>query len=270
MPAATPKDHGQPGVHENHPPSYGVELPVINQPTAQGGPPANWMPMPAGIPPNCPPGLEYLSMIDQLLVHQKIELFEAITGFETKNKFKIRNTLGQDVYYAAEDSDCLVRYCCGQIRPFDMKILDNYKTEVIHFYRPLACQGCCFPCCLQSMEVSAPPGTILGTIQQEWSIFYPTFAVKDANGDTILRIEGPFFTCSCCCNDVEFRITSADGKTDVGKITKQWSGVLREAFTDADNFSISFPLDLDVKMKAVLMGGLFLIDIMFFERSGNN
>ena len=35
-------DHGQPGVHENHPPSYGVELPVINQPTAQGGAPGKF------------------------------------------------------------------------------------------------------------------------------------------------------------------------------------------------------------------------------------
>lgn len=26
--------------------------------------------------PNCPPGLEYLRSIDQLLVHQKIELLE--------------------------------------------------------------------------------------------------------------------------------------------------------------------------------------------------
>lgn len=45
----------------------------------------------------------------------------------------------------------------------------------------------------------------------------------------------------------------------VGKISKQWSGLAREIFTDADFFGITFPMDLDVRMKAVLLGATFLI-----------
>ena len=45
----------------------------------------------------------------------------------------------------------------------------------------------------------------------------------------------------------------------VGKISKQWSGFAREIFTDADFFGINFPMDLDVRMKAVLLGATFLI-----------
>ena len=37
-------------------------------------------------------------------------------------------------------------------------------------------------------------------------------------------------------------------KFQVGKITKQWTGLASEMFTDADNFGINFPLDLDVKV----------------------
>lgn len=55
-----------------------------------------WMNVPQGIP-NCPPGLEYLTSIDQLLIKQKVELLEAFTGFETNNKFTIKNSLGQKV-----------------------------------------------------------------------------------------------------------------------------------------------------------------------------
>ena len=38
----------------------------------------NWMPMPENVAPGCPPGLEYLTQVDQLLVHQQIELLECM------------------------------------------------------------------------------------------------------------------------------------------------------------------------------------------------
>lgn len=50
-----------------------------------------------------------------------------------------------------------------------------------------------------------------------------------------------------------------DEVNKIGKISKQWTGLLREAFSDSDNFGIQFPLDLDVRMKAVMIGACFLI-----------
>ena len=38
---------------------------------------------------NCPPGLEYLLHVDQLLVKQQIELIEVISNFEAENKYKV-------------------------------------------------------------------------------------------------------------------------------------------------------------------------------------
>ena len=55
------------------------------------------------------------------------------------------------------------------------------------------------------------------------------------------------------------QVLSADGETEVGKISKQWVGFVKEAFTDADTFGISFPLDLSVQVKAILIGACFLI-----------
>ena len=50
-----------------------------------------WAAPPGGMAPaNCPPGLEYLLHVDQLLVKQQVELLEAFTGFETANKYKVR------------------------------------------------------------------------------------------------------------------------------------------------------------------------------------
>ncbi|XP_076334775.1 phospholipid scramblase 1-like isoform X2 [Tachypleus tridentatus] len=242
------------------PPAGGVGYPPSGPAAVQ------WMSLPSA-PPNCPPGLEYLTMIDQLLVHQKVELLEAFIGFETANKYQVVNSMGQNVYFAAEDTHCCTRNCCGPIRPFNMKILDNGGREVIHLYRPLRCDSCCCPCCLQRMEVTAS-GSTLGYVVQEWSIFVPKYEVQNAAGECVLRIEGPFCTWSIC-GDVEFKVLSRDGETQVGKITKQWTGFIREVFTDADHFGITFPMNLEVNTKALLLGACFLIDFMFFEKANN-
>ncbi|EDO31512.1 predicted protein [Nematostella vectensis] len=220
-------------------------------------------------PMGCPPGLEYLTQIDQLLIRQQVELFELFTGCEMKNKYQITNSLGQQVYFAKEDTDCCTRQCCGPARPFEMEITDNTGREVIHLSRPLRCACFCCWCCLQTIEVQAPRGNVVGYVEQEFYICKPKFTIKDANRQTILTMTGPICACRCCA-DVEFPVLSADGTVPVGKVTKQWTGLIKEAFTDAENFGITFPMDLDVKMKAVMLGAVFLIDFMFFETQNHN
>ena len=61
------------------------------------------------------------------------------------------------------------------------------------------------------------------------------------------------------------QVMTMDG-TVVGKVTKQWSGVAREAFTDADNFGVNFPMDLDVRIKTVLLAAVFLIVSVLFAQ----
>jgi len=225
------------------------------------------------VPLNCPPGLEYLTMIDQLIIKQKLEMLEAVAGvlgygLETANKYKIKNVLGQNIYKATEDTECCTRIVCGPKRPFDMMIKDNADREVLHLSRPYRCQSCCFPCCLQSLEVSSPPGTTIGFVDQKWTCIKPKFDIKDGDGNVALVIVGPWCTYSCA-GDVEFKIMTPDESVEVGRISKQWSGLLKEAFTDMDNFGITFPMDLDVRCKATLIGAAFLIDYMFFEKKAN-
>nr|XP_057924165.1 phospholipid scramblase 2-like [Doryrhamphus excisus] len=251
----TPPVMFQPGPAPGGPPMYG------------GGPSQAAVATTGVVAVGVPPGLEYLMQIDQILIHQKVELLEAFIGFESNNQYEIKNSLGQKIYKAKEKNDCCTRNCCGSLRSFDMKIKDNSDREVIRLVRPFRCVSCWCPCCLQELEVQAPPGTTVGYVKQDWHPFVPRFSIQDANKETVLKLEGPCFACNCC-GDVSFELKSKNGGQPVGRITKQWSGLLKEVFTDTDNFGIQFPLDMDVKMKAVLLGACFLIDFMFFEKVG--
>nr|XP_033780227.1 phospholipid scramblase 1-like [Geotrypetes seraphini] len=278
QPAPLPGFHAYPfapggDIPPQQPPPHGYLGPGLDPSTSQQAPGtdprspiAPYMPLVKGIPP----GLEYLTQIDQILIHQKVELIEAFISFETKNKYEIRNSLGQKIYFAKEKSDCCTRNCCGSLRQFDMKILDPSDREVIRFIRPFRCVTCWCPCCLQELEVQSPPGTTIGFVIQNWHAFLPKFSIQNASKETVLKVVGPCLACNCCCGDVNFEVKSRDESQSVGRISKQWSGLLKEVFTDSDNFGIQFPIDLDVKMKAVLLGACFLLDFMFFERVGHD
>lgn len=299
QPGAPPQGYGppgQPGAYQQPPPGYqqypagyGVQ-PGYGQPQygmpmqgvpgmqgVQGNPmPVMWMARPEPIP-GCPPGLEYLTSVDQLLVKQQVEILEMMTGWESANKYKILNSQGQQVYFAAEESDLCMRQCCGPQRGFTIHITDNMGQEVIRVGREFKCCAGCpwcagFDCCAHEIAIEAPVGNVVGYVKQECSSWVPRYVILDADHNEILRIKGPCCICQgiCCTWDQEFPVFSPDEQHEVGKISKQWTGLVKEMFTDADNFGVSFPADLDVRVKATLIGAVFLIDFMFFEQKQNN
>ncbi|XP_067946927.1 phospholipid scramblase 2-like [Watersipora subatra] len=273
--------YGQPQPGYGQPqPGYGQPQPGYGQPPPPGQPPAGqqqqWMARPEAIP-GCPPGLEYLTQIDQLLVHQQIELLEVFVNWETSNRYAIKNSLGQQVFFAAEESETCHRQCCGPQRGFVMHITDNMGQEVMKVNREFkCCAGCNWcasaDCCAMVVTVEAPVGNIIGSVRQAQSCLAPKYQILDASDNVVFIIEGPVCICQgpCCTQDVSFKVYSPDMQHEVGKISKQWSGFVREYFTAADNFGITFPMDLDVKMKANMVGALFLIDFMYFENKNNN
>ncbi|MEE6500942.1 hypothetical protein FKM82_003998, partial [Ascaphus truei] len=203
-----------------------------------------------------PPGLEHLSKIQQIVIHQQVELLGVFFGTEKSNKYEIKDNLGQRLYFAMEENIYLNRNVCGPMRPFTIRISNNKGQEVITVIRPLRCISCCFPCYLQELEVQAPPGTTVGFIVQKWDPLLPKFTIQNERKEDVLEIVGPYLTCSCF-GDVDFEVKTLNEKSTIGKISKYWSGFVNDVFTNADNFGIEFPVDLDVKMKAAYDWHLF-------------
>ncbi|OCT59619.1 phospholipid scramblase 1 [Xenopus laevis] len=256
-PAPSPGFHDYPGSPQHH-----MSAPLHPQPDLPPGV-APYLPVSSGTAPS---GLEYLSQIDQILIHQKTEALEAVTGFETCNQYELLSIVGQRIFTVQERSSLCARCCCGSLRPLNLQVYDPSGREVIHFIRPLKCTSCCFPCCLQELEVQSPPGHTVGYVAQSWHPFVPKYSLLTETREPVLKVVGPCIM-SSCCGDIDFQVKPMCESRSVGRISKHWGGLAKEIFTDADNFGIQFPKDIDVKMKAVLLGACFLLDYVFFERS---
>lgn len=96
-------------------------------------------------------------------------------------------------------------------------------------------------------------------IERRFSVLRRIYSVRDSSGKEIFQLFGPIL------HPWTFQIKK-DGD-EYGKITKKWSGLVKESFTDADNFGVMFPAEWEVKLKALFLGAVFLIDFVHFENT---
>lgn len=259
QPQALPMGQGQlPGQMATLPPVPGLAV--------------QWMAKPNPIP-GVPAGLEYLTLIDKILVQQKVDLLEAFTGWNENNRYVIRNVGGQQIYYAFEQTDTCMRICCESNRGFTIHIVDNFNQEVLRISREFkCCAGCCWfagccNCCAFEVKIETPTGQVMGYVKQKGSFWAPVYHILDANHEPVMMIKGPCCICDgafCPCEN-KFNLFLMDGVTYKGKVSKDYAGFAKEMFTNADNFSIDFSMEMKIEQKATLLGALFLIDFMFFE-----
>ena len=193
---------------------------------------------------------------ERLLVKQVKEWGEILTGFETRNRFRIFDEDGQALAYAAEEGGGLgvmiLRNVLGRCRACKIHIYTPDGQQVGYGDKP-------FRFYFHRMEAYEGERKI-GAIQRRFSFLHRKFTVEDAQGKAVLDIVSP-----------RFRIWTfklfLDGE-EVGRISKKWSGLLKEAFTDADNFGVEFnhpKLPMDVKK--LLLVAVFLVDFVCFEKN---
>ncbi len=193
-----------------------------------------------------------LDSANTLIVSQKKEWGEILSGFETKNRYVVLSEMGNELYYAAEKSSLLLRLFLKALRPFEIIVARTDGSTVLNLERP-------FRFYFHKLAVRDAHGKLLGTIEREFSLLRRLYRITNSMGMEICRLYGPLL------HPWTFEIR--ENGRQVGKITKKWSGLAKEAFTDADNFAIEMPPGKDVETKSVLLGAVFLIDFVHFERS---
>lgn len=136
-----------------------------------------------------------------------------------------------------------------------MHLLDRTHQEALSFRRKLRISAYCLQ--PQLLEVWAPPGDLLGSIRERYTISSANFALQNANGDIVGHIEGPTRCYWClCCNSRELflKVFSPDGDRQIGSITRTWN---TDISTFTQNVYFTDP-QMDVQTKALFLGAAFL------------
>jgi len=202
--------------------------------------------------------MENLADAEALKIQQRKEWGEILSGFETRNKYNIMDSWGNQIFEAEEEggsfATVFTRFLLTHLRPFTISIFSQEGNELFILKRP-------FRFFFHELDIYKSNGMVLGKVIRRFSILRRVYAVLDKHEREIYQLFGPIL------KPWTFFIKKDD--QELGKIVKKWSGLGKEAFTDADNFGINFPKGLDADQKAIFLGAVFLIDFVHFERKHN-
>lgn len=196
-----------------------------------------------------------LESVGALVVSQKKEWGEILSGFEGLNRYVILDDAGNELFYAVEEKrSLLARLFLKAFRPFAIDVLDNAGEPVLRIERP-------FKFYFHTAAIVDGGDKVVGGLYRRFSALRRFYDVMSPSGEKIFELFGPVF------HPWTFQIHQRG--VEVGSIKKKWVGLLKEGFTDADTFGVEFPEDWAVELKMLALGAVFLIDFVHFENKGN-
>ena len=244
-----------------------------------------------------PDALDELVKAKEVIIEQKIELMEALTGCETPNRYNVflidKDNQKKFLFKCKENSNCFCRNCVlSNYRSFYLKIQHivssnkavDYKETIADFERPFTptCLCCYRPEMIaffkggeRGNEIKERKPESMGRVLEPFSCG-PTLLIYGSNKKIRWKIYGDYCQCGFWarnisigkCYEVDFWIYDYDADISnskpVGNIHKIFKG-LSELVTDSDAFILTFPKKANAIERIMLIGSVIMIDYRFYE-----
>ena len=197
-----------------------------------------------------------LSEHGELIVRQEVEHLEAVTGLETENSYSISTPDGERLLYAYEESDVMGRMFLEKHRPLSIHVVNEDNEPILTANRS-------FFWFLSHLHVQDGEGREVGSLRRRFNLLNRRFSIEDPVGTVLAEIRGPLLRPNT------FMVYKQD--EEIARVTKQWSGIGREAFTDADTFRIEMDSSkIDQDFALLMLASALAIDLDFFEGGSNH
>ena len=198
----------------------------------------------------------------RIFLRQRRELLEIFTDFEQANKYAITTEGGALAGWAMEKPGgfgrFLTRSFLKAMRPFELMVFGPEGPAG----RPELSVRRPWRWFFAHLHVWDAEGRPLGQIRQRWSWLRRRLDIELPDGRLVARITGPLLH---PWTFIAERGPEGNPR-EAGRIEKQWGGILKEGFTDADTFLVTFG-EQDATFRRLLLAAAVLIDFRWFERS---
>jgi len=180
---------------------------------------------------------------------------QKVNFFKFSNSYNIYNEQGLKIGVVAQKMPTWQKVIQLVIKkgvlPFKLEIKNESNEVEVQISRG-------FTFFMSKMTITNGEGVLIGTINQKFKLFKPTFILFDASSEKIAQITGNW-------KAWDFTVKDEYG-SEVGKINKKWAGAAKEIFTNADKYNVSFEYGYnDTIKKSIVFSGAICIDMVLKE-----
>lgn len=231
-----------------------------------------------------------LEQVEAVAVQEKIKGMELLTGFETGNKYIVKDLkTGADLFIAMEMHDGLTgafqrNALNGSSRGFNLKI--GMLKGPVHqipperfatIERPFKCTCLCWNRPVSVLKNSRT-GASLGGVGEPFKCCRVNLVQFDSNGEPFAELDECCTALCCfgapCCQNVELPIKRKGGQV-MASIKKQYLGIqaigaLTGLATDTDHFTVHFQPNSTPEEKLHAIATTLFMDFAYFTKGGQD
>jgi len=215
---------------------------------------------------------EHFQGVTEFIIQQETHFLETFTPIERANHYKVtlheRNDSGSYYRYGdiTERSDSFLSILnlqfLGPMRAFTV----TYTTREGEILLTLKKK---FSFYFHELWVYGPQNKLLGKIRRKHKWVHHYYHLIDKDDNFLMEIKGPnILSVNRAMMEWDYKVR-APGNNNIALIRKQYSGLMKEVFTDSDQFNCQILQEVSTKERMLIFSAFVLIDITQFENNSH-
>lgn len=190
--------------------------------------------------------------------HKNYIINQKVQFLKVANEYQVLDDTGNPIGKVKErigGAAMLLRFLINKaMLPFKLEIVDNNEQIQATISRG-------FTFFMSKITVTMPDGTPPFYIKQRFKLMSAGFTILDSSEQKIGDISGDWKAWN-------FSITDISG-AEIGRVNKKWGGALKELFTTADKYMVSFDKnEMEYHKKVAIISAAITIDMVL--KDGKN
>jgi uncharacterized protein YxjI len=184
-------------------------------------------------------------------VHQRRKVFEM------RNQYELSDETGQKLGAVEQVEQSPLTFVVRLLGDMDvflpvtLSVTDALGGEVLRLHKPWF---------KYAVTVAGGDGNVIGVVRKRVRLGKAVFTVFAPDGTTVLgEVKAENWRAR------NFRIDDLSG-TEVARVTKQWRGLLTEAFTDADSYAVTFEPTAAEPMRSLALAAALSVDLTMKQK----